>query len=82
LGELRQFEAKGGGVQEGSEATTPVALSHGEIVLTPQQVSALGGGDLKRGHRILDHFVVHVRKKNIETLKKLPGPVGMKKKAS
>ena len=59
---------------------TPVALSHGEIVVTPQQVSALGGGDLKRGHRVLEHFVLHIRKKNIDTLKKLPPPVGMKKK--
>jgi len=80
LNDLRQFEAKGGGVQDDGGDTTPVALSHGEIVLTPQQVLALGGGDIRRGHRILEHFVMHVRKKNIETLKKLPAPVGMKKK--
>lgn len=71
--------AKGGGVQSG-KGETPVALSHGEYVLTPEQVMALGGGDHKRGTRILDHFVVGVRKKHIDKLKKLPPPVGAKLK--
>jgi hypothetical protein len=44
-------------------------------------VAQLGGGDLKRGHRILDAFVIHVRKKHIAKLQKLPGPVGAKKKS-
>lgn len=77
IGELRQFAADGGDV--GGEDATPVALSHGEFVIRPQDVSQLGGGDLKRGHRILDAFVLHVRKKHIDKLKSLPGPVGAKK---
>lgn len=80
LGDLRQFAAKGGDI--GGDDTTPVALSHGEYVVTPQDVSSLGGGDLKRGHRILDAFVLHVRKKHIAKLKSLPGPVGAKKKSA
>ena len=79
LGDLRQFAAKGGDI--GGDDTTPVALSHGEFVVPPRDVSALGGGDLKRGHRILDAFVLHVRKKHIDKLKSLPGPVGAKKKS-
>lgn len=82
LGDLRQFAAKGGDVQTGAEDATPVALSHGEFVVEPRDVARLGGGDLKRGHRILDAFVVHVRKKHIDKLKQLPGPVGAKKKAA
>ena len=88
LGELRQFEAKGGGVQDGGGDMTPVALSHGEIVLTPRDVMTLArlvsnhpALSLKQAHSIMDHFTVHVRKKNIKTLEKLPGPVGMKKAA-
>lgn len=70
----RLYEAKGGGVQRGS-GVTPVALSHGEFVVTAEQVARIGGGDLKRGHRILDAFVLHVRKKHIKKLESLPGPV-------
>jgi hypothetical protein len=81
LNDLRQFEAKGGGVQDEGGDVTPVALSHGEYVVTPRDVAQLGGGDLKRGHRILDAFVIHVRKKHIAKLQKLPGPVGAKKKS-
>ena len=69
--------AKGGGVQSG-KGETPVALSHGEYVIHPEQVAAIGGGDHKRGTRILDHFVVGVRKRHIDKLKKLPPPVGAK----
>ena len=70
--------AKGGGVQQGSGAV-PVALSHGEYVIDPARVAALGGGNLRRGHRILDAFTLAVRNKTIAKLRSLPGPVGAKK---
>lgn len=72
------YQAKGGGVQDGKHDTTPVALSHGEYVVSPDEVLTLGGGDLKRGHRILDHFVVEQRRRQIAKLRKLPDPVGSK----
>ena len=53
----------------------PVALSDGEFVINPEQVAAIGGGDIKRGFKVLEAFVVHARKKAIEKMKKLPGPV-------
>jgi hypothetical protein len=67
--------AKGGGVQghvPGKQI--PVMLSHGEVVSTPEEVAAKGGGNLKHGWKILDETVKEVRKRNIAKLKKLPGP--------
>jgi hypothetical protein len=71
-------EAKGGGI--GGSRRTPVALSHGEYVVQPEDVARVfGDGDMKRGHRVLDRWVVHMRAKHIKKLKSLPGPVGAKK---
>ena len=72
--------AKGGGVQGSEPDQTPVALSHGEIVVHPEDVRRIGGGNLHRGHRILDAFVMHRRKRDIKTLKELKPPVGAKTK--
>lgn len=52
-----------------------VALSDGEFVVSPEEVAAIGGGNIERGHKILDKLIVHARKKLISTLKRLPGPV-------
>lgn len=80
-------QAKGGGVHgDGSGKPTPVALSHGEIIVMPEDVKRFsqwfgGNGDLKHGHRILDAFVVYERRRQIKKLKSLPGPVGARKTA-
>ena len=71
-------QAKGGGVQRGALTGTPVALSHGEYVVHPAAVARLGGGNLRRGHKVLDLFVKRERAKQIGKLKKLPGPVKAK----
>jgi hypothetical protein len=71
-------QAKGGGVRS---STTPVALSHGEFVVQPHEVLAIGGGDHKRGQDILDQLVMALRKDQIKEAKQLPPPVGMKKAA-
>lgn len=65
--------ADGGGVNSDG-STIKIMSAGGEYVLTPDQVTEIGGGSLDRGHDILDAFVKHVRKKNIKTLRKLPGP--------
>jgi len=52
----------------------PVMVSDGEFVLSPEDVREKGNGDQELGHKILDHFIIHVRKQNIEKLKRLPGP--------
>jgi len=68
--------ADGGMVQpEGDDRVAPVLLSDGEYVIDPETVRKIGGGDMKRGHRILDAFVLTERRKHIRKLKKLPGPV-------
>lgn len=74
------YQAKGGGVQAGNEPAVPVALSHGEYVVSPEQVAALGGGNVKRGHRILDELVMELRARHIKKLKELKAPVGSGKK--
>lgn len=53
----------------------PVNLSDGEFSVAPEDVQKIGGGDMEHGHRVLDKFIVHVRRENIKKLKKLPGPV-------
>lgn len=64
-----------GGMPE-AEGAKPVDImaAGGEYVISPDQVAAIGGGDIARGHEVLDAFVKHVRKKTIKTLRKLPAP--------
>jgi len=65
-----QMRADGGSVGE----PVPIVAASGELVIPPDKVAEVGGGDLDRGHKVLDAMVKHVRKKTIKTLKKLPGP--------
>ena len=58
----------------GRTSTVPIVAAGGEMVLSPEQVMRVGGGDLDTGHRVLDEFVKRVRAKTIKTLTKLPGP--------
>jgi hypothetical protein len=51
-----------------------ILISDGEYVLTPEQVEKIGGGDMKKGHQILDQLVRKLRAQHIDTLKSLPGP--------
>ncbi len=57
-----------------SEGGVPIVAAGGEYVLHPDQVRAVGGGDLDTGHKVLDEFVLRMRKELVKTLKKLPGP--------
>jgi hypothetical protein len=59
----------GGGI-----TTVPVALSHGEYVIGPDEVDELGDGDNEKGARRLDEFVLKTRKKYVNKLSKLPPP--------
>lgn len=64
-------ESRGG---RHDDQRVPIIAAGGEYVLSPQQVTMVGGGNLNRGHRILDAFVKHVREKTAKTMMKLPGP--------
>jgi len=83
----RQFESRGGIINHGTWEPYyhPPALQHfnararivaagGEYIVSPDQVRAFGGGNLKRGQDVLDAFVKTIRKKVVAKTAKLPGP--------
>jgi hypothetical protein len=57
-----------------SGGAVPIMISDGEYVVAPGEVSAEGGGDLDRGHKILDSMVRKIRAQNIRRLASLPSP--------
>ena len=63
-----------GGSADNVGAPVPCVLAGGEFVLSPDQVSIAGDGDIDAGHKALDGFVNQYRSKTIKTLKDLPGP--------
>jgi hypothetical protein len=67
----RPFAA--GGPAE-AENAVPIVAAGGEYVVSPDEVTHIGGGSLDDGHKILDAFVKKMRKKTIRTLQGLPGP--------
>ena len=66
--------ADGGTAEQTENEDIPIIAAGGEYVIHPEQVAAIGNGDMKAGHKVLDKFVLSVRKKNIDTLKKLKPP--------
>jgi hypothetical protein len=52
----------------------PVKLSDGEYLVDRNTVERIGGGDEEKGHRILDAWILKVRRHAIKTLKHLPPP--------
>lgn len=68
--------SKGGGVHANhKEEPVDILAAGGEHIIPAHMVKRIGMGDIDRGHKILDQFVLWARKKNIQDLKKLPGPV-------
>jgi len=63
-----------GKARGGYSETVPIVAAGGEYVISPEEVAALGGGNMEDGHRILDEFVKQQRAKTVKTLKNLPGP--------
>lgn len=64
----------GGGAAGGEANPVPINAAGGEFVIPPEVVSTIGGGDIKRGHEILDQWVMGRRKEHIKALRGLPGP--------
>jgi hypothetical protein len=52
----------------------PIVAAGGEFVVSPEDVAAVGQGDLEHGHKVLDAFVKKSRKQIVKTTSKLPGP--------
>ena len=70
----RDTKEAGGAAVDGDTNLAPIVAAGGEYVIPPSVVRSLGGGDMDRGHDLLDDFVVMARKDLIKTLSKLPGP--------
>lgn len=67
--------AKGGVVDKFKQhKMIPIIAASGEYLVHPNDVAAVGKGNIKHGHQILDAFVKHVRKKTVKETAKLPGP--------
>jgi hypothetical protein len=67
------YFAKGGETEE-EDGHVPIIAAGGEFRIAPEVVKDIGHGDIKKGHDVLDKFVLRVRAEHIKTLKKLPGP--------
>lgn len=52
----------------------PVAIAHGEFCVAPADVKRIGGGDIDRGHKILDEWVMQLKADHIKTLQGLEPP--------
>lgn len=74
---MKPMMASGGGKGGSSNIgkPTPVHLAGGELIIPPDRLMAIVHPNLKVAHEIMDKFVVAERKKHINTLKRLPGPV-------
>ncbi len=63
----------------GDTGKAPVVVAGGEHVISPKQIIAKFGS-LRRGHKILDHWIVLQRQKIAEEMMKLAPPVGSRVK--
>lgn len=71
LAKLKTRAAKAHG---GESSGVPIVAAGGEFVVSPEQVRQIGAGDIDRGHRVLDAFVLRARKELIDKLGKLAPP--------
>lgn len=60
--------------EPGDQPPVQIIAAGGEYVVSPAKVAELAGGDIDRGHNLLDTFVKDVRRDLVKTLQKLPGP--------
>lgn len=69
LEKLRKGKAHGG-----AASGVPIVAAGGEWVIPPSHVEQVGAGDRDMGHRVLDSFVLRIRKEQIDKLKKMAPP--------
>jgi hypothetical protein len=72
LGAMRSLENESRG---GKTKKVDIMAAGGEFILKPEEVAAIGNGDVAKGHKRLEAWVVHQRQKIINEMKKLKGPV-------
>jgi hypothetical protein len=66
--------AKGLAAGGGAPGGVPIITAGGEYMVHPEAVARIGGGDPKKGHQLLDKFVLKTRKQVIDQMKTLAGP--------
>lgn len=54
--------------------TVPIVAAGGEYVFHPNAIRSMGGGDMRKGHKILDKMVRSKRTKTAKHMQSLPGP--------
>jgi hypothetical protein len=60
--------------QRASGGSVPIAAAGGELVVPPEVVQRIGGGDMKKGHDVLRELVLQARAKAIKDMRKLAPP--------
>ena len=62
-----------GGIHRTAPGHVPIIAAGGEFLIHPDVVRDIGHGDISAGHRVLDKFVMNIRKKYAATLKSYRG---------
>ena len=64
------------GGRRGSHIGSPVPImsAGGEFIVEPHIVMAIGDGNVKKGHAILDKWMTEIQKEHAKTIKNLPPP--------
>jgi hypothetical protein len=70
ISKTRGFQAGG----DTGDDHVPIIAAGGEFIIHPDVVRDIGHGNINAGHKVLDKFVLQVRKKNIKTLQGLKPP--------
>jgi len=71
---LEKLSRRAGKARGGESSGVPIVAAGGEWVIPPHHVEQIGAGDMDRGHRVLDAFVLKIRKEQIDKLKKMAPP--------
>jgi 8-oxo-dGTP pyrophosphatase MutT (NUDIX family) len=71
---LEKLVRRTGKAHGGEASGVPIVAAGGEWVISPRHVEQIGAGDMDRGHRVLDDFVLKIRKEQIGKLQKMAPP--------
>lgn len=71
---LDRLDQRRGKAHGGEVSGVPIVAAGGEWVIPPHHVEQIGAGDMDRGHRVLDDFVLKIRKEQIDKLQKMAPP--------
>lgn len=72
--QLPGFASGGEASPDDKSDPIPIVAAGGEYVVPPETVKAIGGGDIDKGHDILDKMVRNIRVTVAKQMMKLPGP--------